>query len=130
MSPPSTILTLHIIVHKGKVAETYNIGGFNEWKNIDIIKIVIATVDRFLGRSEGADLNLITYVTDRLGHDARYAIDSTKLQKELGWEPSLQFEEGIEKTVRWYLENEAWMDNITSGEYEKYYSDMYKGKTV
>ena len=121
---------IDLIFHKGKVAETYNIGGFNEWKNIDIIKVVINTVDRLLGRKEGEDLNLITYVTDRLGHDARYAIDSRKLQAELGWEPSLQFEEGIEKTVRWYLENEAWMDNITSGEYEKYYSDMYKGKTV
>ena len=108
--------------------QTYNIGGFNEWKNIDIIKVVIKTVDRLLGRPEGADLDLITYVTDRLGHDARYAIDSRKLQKELGWEPSLQFEEGIEKTVKWYLENEAWMDNITSGEYEKYYEDMYKGR--
>ena len=118
------------IFHNGKVAETYNIGGFNEWKNIDIIKVVINTVDRLLGRPEGADLDLITYVTDRLGHDARYAIDSRKLQAELGWEPSLQFEEGIEKTVKWYLENEAWMDNITSGKYEKYYSDMYKGKTV
>jgi len=113
------------IFHNGKVAETYNIGGFNEWKNIDIIHTVIKTVDRLLGRPEGADLDLITYVTDRLGHDARYAIDSTKLQKELGWEPSLQFEEGIEKTVKWYLENEAWMDNITSGEYEKYYESMY-----
>ena len=121
---------IDLIFHKGKVAETYNIGGFNEWKNIDIIKVVINTVDRLLGRKEGEDLNLITYVTDRLGHDARYAIDSTKLQKELGWEPSLQFEEGIEKTVKWYLENEAWMDNITSGEYVKYYEDMYKGKTV
>lgn len=127
------------IFHNGKVAETYNIGGFNEWKNIDIIKVVIQTVDRLLGRvkletSETGetypDMDLITYVTDRLGHDARYAIDSRKLQAELGWEPSLQFEEGIEKSVKWYLENEAWMDNITSGEYEKYYSDMYKGKTV
>ena len=121
---------IDLIFHEGKVAETYNIGGFNEWKNIDIIKVVINTVDRLLGRKEGEDLNLITYVTDRLGHDARYAIDSRKLQAELGWEPSLQFEEGIEKTVKWYLENEAWMDNITSGEYEKYYEDMYKGKTV
>lgn len=116
------------IFHKGKVAETYNIGGFNEWKNIDIIKIVITTVDRLLGRPLGSDFDLITYVSDRPGHDARYAIDSTKLQKELGWEPSLQFEEGIEKTVMWYLENEAWVDNITSGEYEKYYEDMYKGR--
>ena len=116
------------IFHNGTIAETYNIGGFNEWKNIDIIKTVIKTVDRLLGRPEGADLDLITYVTDRLGHDARYAIDSTKLQKELGWEPSLQFEEGIEKTVKWYLENEAWMDNITSGEYEKYYESMYSNR--
>ena len=87
-----------------------------------------ATVDRLLGRPEGADLDLITYVTDRLGHDARYAINSTKLQKELGWEPSLQFEEGIEKTVKWYLENQDWMDNITSGDYMKYYSDMYDNR--
>ena len=119
---------IDLIFHKGTIAQTYNIGGFNEWKNIDIIKVVINTVDRLLGRAEGEDLNLITYVTDRLGHDARYAIDSTKLQKELGWEPSLQFEEGIEKTVKWYLENEAWMDNITSGEYEKYYSEMYANR--
>ena len=146
---------IDLIFHKGKVAETYNIGGFNEWKNIDIIKVVIATVDKLLGRAvlsdeqramsitqliahsprltaQGSqltaifpDMDLITYVTDRLGHDARYAIDSRKLQAELGWEPSLQFEEGIEKTVKWYLENEAWMDNITSGEYEKYYESMY-----
>lgn len=119
---------IDLIYHKGKTAETYNIGGFNEWKNIDIIKVVIATVDRLLGRPEGADLDLITYVTDRAGHDLRYAIDSTKLKTELGWEPSLQFEEGIEKTVRWYLENEEWMDNITSGEYEKYYDSMYKNR--
>lgn len=117
---------IDVIFHNGKIAETYNIGGFNEWKNIDIIKVVISTVDRLLGRKEGEDLNLITYVTDRPGHDARYAIDSTKLQRELGWEPSLQFEEGIEKTVRWYLDNQEWMDNITSGEYEKYYDSMYK----
>lgn len=116
------------IFHNGTIAETYNIGGFNEWKNIDIIKTVIAIVDHLLDRSEGVDLDLITYVTDRLGHDARYDIDSTKLQKELGWEPSLQFEEGIEKTVKWYLENEAWMDNITSGEYEKYYESMYSNR--
>ena len=116
------------IFHKGRVAETYNIGGFNEWKNIDIIKVLINTVDRLLGRAEGEDLGLITYVTDRPGHDARYAIDSSKLQSELGWEPSLQFEEGIEKTVRWYLEHQEWLDNITSGEYEKYYESMYAGR--
>lgn len=116
------------IFHKGKVAETYNIGGFNEWKNIDIIKVLIKTTDRLLGRQEGEDENLITYVTDRAGHDLRYAIDSTKLQKELGWEPSLQFEEGIEKTVRWYLDNQEWLDNITSGEYLSYYKEMYEGR--
>ncbi len=119
---------IDLIFHEGKIAETYNIGGFNEWKNIDLIKVMIKTVDRILGNPEGSSLDLITYVTDRLGHDARYAIDSTKLQKELGWEPSLQFEEGIEKTVKWYLDNQEWMDNITSGEYEKYYEDMYKGR--
>ncbi|MBR4805771.1 MAG: dTDP-glucose 4,6-dehydratase [Bacteroidales bacterium] len=119
---------IDLIFHKGKIAETYNIGGFNEWKNIDIIKVVINTVDRLLGRPEGADMDLITYVTDRAGHDLRYAIDSSKLQKELGWEPSLQFEEGIEKTVKWYLENQAWMDNVTSGDYQKYYDSMYKNR--
>ncbi len=119
---------IDLIFHKGNVAETYNIGGFNEWKNIDIIKVLIATVDRLLGRPEGADMDLITFVTDRAGHDLRYAIDSSKLQKELGWEPSLQFEEGIEKTVRWYLDNQDWMDNVTSGDYQKYYEDMYKGR--
>ena len=119
---------IDLIFHKGKVAETYNIGGFNEWKNIDLIKVIIKTVDRLLGNPEGQSEKLITFVTDRLGHDMRYAIDSRKLQSELGWEPSLQFEEGIEKTVRWYLDNQEWMDNITSGEYEKYYQDMYKNR--
>lgn len=116
---------IDLIFHKGKTADTYNIGGFNEWKNIDLIKVVIRTVDRILGRPEGADMDLITFVTDRAGHDMRYAIDATKLHRELGWSPSLQFEEGIDRTVRWYLDNQAWMDNITSGEYEKYYEDMY-----
>ena len=140
---------IDLIFHNGKIAETYNIGGFNEWKNIDLIKVMIKTVDIVLGRvalsdeqramsiqqltTQGSlpdnafpDLDLITFVTDRLGHDARYAIDSTKLQKELGWEPSLQFEEGIEKTVRWYLDNQEWMDNVTSGDYQRYYEEMYK----
>lgn len=119
---------IDLIFHKGKVAETYNIGGFNEWKNIDIVKLLIKTTDRQLGRHEDEDMNLITYVTDRAGHDLRYAIDSSKLQKELGWEPSLQFEQGIEKTVKWYLDNQEWLDNITSGDYEKYYEEMYKGR--
>lgn len=119
---------IDLIFHKGRAAETYNIGGFNEWKNIDLIKVIIKTVDRLLRNPEGQSLDLITYVTDRPGHDMRYAIDSRKLQSELGWEPSLQFEEGIEKTVRWYLDNQAWMDNITSGEYERYYDDMYSGR--
>ena len=119
---------IDLIFHKGRIAETYNIGGFNEWKNIDLIKVIVRTVDRLLGNPEGESEKLITYVTDRAGHDLRYAIDSRKLKNELGWEPSLQFEEGIEKTVRWYLENQEWMDHITSGEYEKYYESMYKGR--
>ncbi|MBO4475656.1 MAG: dTDP-glucose 4,6-dehydratase [Bacteroidales bacterium] len=116
---------IDLVFHKGKDAETYNIGGFNEWKNIDVIKLLIATVDRQLGRPEGADLDLITFVTDRAGHDMRYAIDSRKLQRELGWEPSLQFEEGIDRTVRWYLSNQDWLDNVTSGNYQSYYDEMY-----
>jgi dTDP-glucose 4,6-dehydratase len=117
---------IDVIFHKGKLGDTYNIGGFDEWKNIDLIKVMIKTVDRLLGREEGTSEKLITYVTDRAGHDLRYAIDSTKLKDELGWEPSLQFEEGIDKTVKWYLENEEWLHNITSGDYVKYYEDMYK----
>ncbi len=119
---------IDLIFHKGRVAETYNIGGCNEWKNIDLVKVIIRTVDRMLGRPEGHSLPLITFVTDRAGHDLRYAIDSSKLQRELGWQPSLQFEEGIEKTVRWYLDNQEWLDNVTSGEYERYYERMYSGR--
>ena len=119
---------IDLIFHEGKLGETYNIGGFNEWKNIDLVKVLIRTTDRLLGRKEGEDLDLITFVTDRAGHDLRYAIDSTKLKTELGWEPSLQFEEGIEKTVRWYLEHQDWMDNVTSGDYQRYYEDMYKNR--
>ena len=122
------VCSIDMIFHKGKIAETYNIGGFNERKNIDIIKVVIKTVDRLLGRKEGEDMDLITYVTDRKGHDMRYAIDYRKLQKELGWEPSLQFEEGIEETVKWYLDNQEWMEHVTSGEYQKYYEGMYKDR--
>jgi len=119
---------IDLIFHEGADGETYNIGGFNEWKNIDLIKVLIATVDRQLGRPAGASLPLITYVTDRAGHDLRYAIDSGKLHRELGWSPSLQFEEGIEKTVKWYLENREWMERITSGDYQSYYDNMYKGR--
>jgi dTDP-glucose 4,6-dehydratase len=116
---------IDVIFHNGKLGETYNIGGFNEWKNIDLIKVMIKTVDRLLVREEGTSDKLITYVTDRAGHDLRYAIDSSKLKDELGWEPSLQFEEGIEKTVKWYLENQEWLDNVTSGDYQVYYQKMY-----
>ena len=119
---------IDVIFSKGKLGDTYNIGGFNEWKNIDLIKVLIETTDRLLGRPKGASDKLITYVTDRAGHDLRYAIDATKLKNELGWEPSLQFEEGIEKTVKWYLENKHWMENITSGAYEQYYAEMYTAK--
>ncbi|MDO5449444.1 MAG: dTDP-glucose 4,6-dehydratase [Akkermansia sp.] len=119
---------IDVIFHRGKVGDTYNIGGFNEWKNIDIIKVIISTVDRLLGNAPGTSDHLITYVTDRAGHDLRYAIDSRKLKAELGWGPSLQFEEGIEKTVKWYLDHQDWMDNITSGEYEKYYEEMYRNR--
>ena len=117
---------IDLIFHKGRIAETYNSGGFNEWKNIDLVRVLIRTVDRLLGRSEDEDSDLITFVEDRKGHDLRYAIDSTKLQRELGWEPSLQFEEGLLKTVRWYLDNQDWLDNVTSGEYQNYYREMYR----
>ena len=118
-------VAIDVILHKGKLGETYNIGGFNEWKNIDLIKVMIKIVDRMLGREEGSSDKLITYVKDRAGHDLRYAIDSSKLKNELGWEPSLQFEEGIEKTVKWYLDNKEWMDNVNSGDYQEYYKKMY-----
>lgn len=116
---------IDLVFHKGTIAETYNIGGFNEWKNIDLIKLLVKTTDRILGNPEGYSDSLITYVTDRAGHDLRYAIDATKINRELGWKPSLQFEEGIEKTVRWYIDNQDWVDNITSGEYQHYYESMY-----
>ena len=115
------------IFFSGKIGETYNIGGFNEWKNIDLIHLLCKIMDKKLGRATGESAKLITYVTDRAGHDLRYAIDSTKLKNELGWEPSLQFEEGLEKTVDWYLSNEEWLKNVTSGDYQKYCAEMYKG---
>lgn len=113
------------IFHKGKVSETYNIGGHNEWKNIDLIHLLIKLTDQKLGRREGHSIAKIEYVTDRAGHDLRYAIDAKKLQDELDWVPSLQFEEGLSKTIDWYLENNQWLDNVTSGTYRKYYEDMY-----
>ncbi|MGN0883797.1 MAG: dTDP-glucose 4,6-dehydratase [Candidatus Spyradosoma sp.] len=119
---------IDVIFHRGKIGDTYNIGGFNEWKNIDLVRALVRTTDRLLGNPAGTSERLITYVTDRAGHDLRYAIDSSKLKRELGWEPSLQFEEGLERTVRWYLDNQAWLDSVTSGEYEKYYEKMYKNR--
>jgi len=116
---------IDVIFHKGPIGETYNIGGFNEWKNIDLIMEMCKTMDRKMGRESGSSANLITYVTDRAGHDRRYAIDASKLKNELGWEPSLKFEEGLEKTIDWYLANEEWMDRVTSGDYQKYYDQQY-----
>jgi len=113
------------IFHNGKLGETYNIGGHNEWKNIDLIKELCKQMDEKLGREKGSSENLITYVTDRAGHDHRYAIDASKIQKELGWKPSLQFEEGLGETIDWYLENIQWLENVTSGNYKKYYKEMY-----
>ena len=113
------------IFHNGKTGETYNIGGINEWKNIDLIHLLCKIMDKELGRPEGASAQLITFVKDRAGHDQRYAIDSSKLMRELGWKPSLQFEEGLTKTVKWYLQNENWLNNIISGKYEQYYNEQY-----
>jgi dTDP-glucose 4,6-dehydratase len=117
---------IDVIFHQGGDGETYNIGGHNEWKNIDIVKLVCDIMDEKLGRADGTSEKLITFVKDRAGHDLRYAIDATKLQKELGWMPSLQFEEGIRKTIDWYLENQSWLDEVTSGNYLKYYEEQYQ----
>ena len=119
------VRAIDVIFHDGNLGETYNIGGFNEWKNIDVVKLLIRIVDKHLGRVAGTSEKLITFVADRVGHDVRYAIDATKLKDELGWEPSLQFEEGIDETVKWYLNHTDWLQNITSGAYTKYYEDMY-----
>lgn len=116
------------VFHDGKIGETYNIGGFNEWKNIDLVHLLCKIMDEKLGRPEGTSVQLITYVTDRAGHDLRYAIDANKIMKELGWEPSLQFAEGLEKTVNWYLANEKWLNDVTSGDYQKYYEKNYAGR--
>ncbi|MEO8795034.1 MAG: dTDP-glucose 4,6-dehydratase [Daejeonella sp.] len=119
---------IDVIFHNAKPGQTYNIGGHNEWKNIDLIKLLCSIMDKKLNRESGSSEKLITYVTDRAGHDLRYAIDSTKLQNELGWTPSLQFEEGLEKTVDWYLENESWLNEVTSGHYQSYYQDQYSDR--
>ena len=119
---------IDVIFHQAKTGQTYNIGGHNEWKNIDLIHLLCGIMDQKLGRTNGESAKLITFVTDRAGHDLRYAIDSTKLQQELNWVPSLKFEEGLAKTVDWYLENEEWLNNVTSGNYQAYYDNQYKGR--
>ncbi len=119
---------IDLIFHQAKSGSTYNIGGHNEWTNIELIRTLCKVMDRKLGRAEGTSEKLITYVTDRAGHDLRYAIDATKLKNDLGWEPSLQFEEGLEKTVDWYLQNEKWLDNVTSGNYQHYYQEQYQNR--
>ncbi|WP_298505549.1 dTDP-glucose 4,6-dehydratase [uncultured Maribacter sp.] len=119
-------VAIDLVFHKGKNQETYNIGGFNEWKNIDLVKLLCKLMDQKLNRKQGESEQLITYVKDRPGHDLRYAIDANKINKELGWKPSVNFEEGLDKTIDWFLENQKWLDNVTSGEYKEYYSKMYK----
>jgi dTDP-glucose 4,6-dehydratase len=116
---------IDLIFHQGKIGETYNIGGFNEWKNIDLVKLLCRYMDRKLGRFAGESEQLITFVKDRPGHDLRYAIDASKINRELGWEPSVSFEEGLERTVDWYLNNESWLKNVTSGDYQLYYENQY-----
>jgi len=119
---------IDVVFHDGKIGETYNIGGFNEWKNIDLVHLLCQIMDKKLGRPSGSSTELIHYVTDRAGHDLRYAIDANKIMQELGWKPSLQFAEGLEKTVDWYLANEKWLNDVTSGDYQKYYTNMYQGR--
>lgn len=116
---------IDLVFHEGKNNETYNIGGFNEWQNIELVKLLCTIMDKKLGRAEGTSAQLITYVQDRPGHDLRYAIDATKINKELGWKPSVTFEQGLEKTVNWFLDNQEWLNNVTSGEYQKYYDNQY-----
>jgi dTDP-glucose 4,6-dehydratase len=119
---------IDVIFHQAATGTTYNIGGHNEWKNIDLIQLLCSILDKKLGREAGESAKLITYVTDRAGHDLRYAIDATKLKNELGWEPSITFEEGLEKTVDWYLANEGWLSDVTSGHYQEYYSEQYNNR--
>ncbi len=120
---------IDLIYHEGKLGEKYNVGGFNEWKNIDLVHLLCSIMDKKLGRTAGESAQLITYVTDRPGHDLRYAIDATKLNRELGWKPSLQFEEGLEKTVEWYLENKEWVEHVTTGDYQHYYQQQYEDRS-
>ena len=119
-------IAIDLVFHKGTNSETYNIGGFNEWKNIDLVKLLCRQMDEKLGKDFGTSETLITYVKDRPGHDLRYAIDATKINKELGWSPSVTFEEGLSKTIDWYLNNKEWLNNVTSGNYQKYYTQQYK----
>lgn len=121
-------IAIDLVYHEGKNGETYNIGGFNEWQNIELIKVLCAVMDRKMGRAEGSSLGLITYVKDRPGHDRRYAIDANKINRELGWKPSVTFEQGLEKTVEWYLENTEWLEGVTSGNYQEYYTKMYASR--
>ena len=118
-------MAIDLVYHQGKNHETYNIGGFNEWQNIDLVRLLCQKMDEKLGRAQGESAQLITYVKDRPGHDLRYAIDATKINSELGWKPSLQFAEGLEKTIDWYLANETWVKNVTSGQYATYYENQY-----
>lgn len=119
---------IDLVFHKGKIHETYNIGGFNEWKNIDLVKLLCTKMDEKLNREKGESERLITYIKDRPGHDRRYAIDASKINKELGWYPSVTFEQGLDQTINWYLENQEWLDHVTSGAYRAYYKDMYEGR--
>ncbi|WP_338359988.1 dTDP-glucose 4,6-dehydratase, partial [Yeosuana marina] len=121
-------IAIDLVFHKGKNQETYNIGGFNEWKNIDLVKLLCKIMDEKLNRNLGESQKLITFIKDRPGHDLRYAIDASKINKELGWSPSVTFEEGLSKTIDWYLENDKWLSNITSGSYQDYYKRMYLKK--
>ncbi|MGB5027064.1 MAG: dTDP-glucose 4,6-dehydratase, partial [Chitinophagaceae bacterium] len=121
-------IAIDLVFHKGKNGDTYNIGGFNEWKNIDLVKLLCSQMDKKLGNEPGTSEQLITYIKDRPGHDRRYAIDASKINKELGWKPSVTFEEGLSQTIDWYLQNEEWLKHVTSGEYKRYYEEQYKGE--